>query len=300
MGSDLHVASEPGQGTEFTFEVRFDYPKEDEPILDFAGSLAPDIPETLAGTRILLAEDNQINAEVAVEILREAGASVDIAASGREAVDMALKNPYDVILMDIEMPGMGGYEATRLLREKNITLPVIAMTAHAMGGAREACLAAGMNDYISKPIEPHLLVTMLSRWTTLHLTEEPPPAVTRTPPVAPSSRLPGIDMDAGIRRLMGKEELYKKLLVGFFRKNVSVPADIRTSLERGDRDLAKAQVHTLKGTASTLSAYDVHRFALNLETAIREGSDDCDRLLSDLERALKEGLEVAEGLDEMF
>ena len=70
---------------------------------------------------------------------------------------------------------------------------------------------------------------------------------------------------------MGKEELYKKLLVGFFRKNVSVPADIRASLEKGDRDLAKTQAHTLKGTASTLSAYDVHRTALNLETAIREG-----------------------------
>jgi PAS domain S-box-containing protein len=300
MDSDLHVTSEPGQGTEFTFEVGFPYPEENEQIIDFAGSLAPDITEALAGTRVLLAEDNQINAEVAVEILKEAGALVDTAASGREAVDMALMGSYDVILMDIEMPGMGGYEATRLLRQKNITLPVIAMTAHAMGGAREACLAAGMNDYISKPIEPHLLVTMLGRWTTLHLTEEPVPAHTRTPPAAPSSRLPGIDMDAGIRRLMGKEELYKKLLVGFFRKNISVPADIRAGLEKGDRDLATTQAHTLKGTASTLSAYDVHRTALNLETAIREGLNDCDRLLSDLERALTQGLEVAEGLDEMF
>jgi PAS domain S-box-containing protein len=293
MGSDLHVTSEPGKGTEFSFEVGFAYPEKNEEIVDFAGSLAPDIAEALSGVRVLLAEDNQINAEVALEILKEAGATVDHALNGREALDMALKNTYDVILMDIEMPGMGGYEATRLLRDRTITLPVIAMTAHAMGGAREACLKAGMNDYISKPIEPHLLVTMLGKWTTPGLTE-PVPLHTPLSPVTGPSRSPGIDMDAGIRRLMGKEDLYKKLLVGFFRKNVSLPADIRASLDVGDRELARTQVHTLKGTASTLSAYDVYNTAFELESALEDGQTKGDRLLEELERVLKDGLKVTE------
>ena len=162
MGSDLAVASEPGKGTEFTFEISFDYPRDDETVLDLAtGPLPRDMMMGLPGVKVLLAEDNQINAEVAVEILKEAGASVDVAANGREAVDMALETPYDIVLMDIEMPGMGGYEATRLLRQNNVTLPVIAMTAHAMEGVREACLASGMNDYISKPIEPHVILSIL-------------------------------------------------------------------------------------------------------------------------------------------
>ena len=119
------------------------------------------------------------------------------------------------------------------------------------------------------------------------------------PPSSPESTrapltLPGIDVEAGIRRLMGKEHLYKKLLAGFFRKNASTPDDIRESIEKNDFDLAATQAHTLKGTASTLSACDVHRAALDLETAIREGSTDCDRLLTELERKLKEGLKVTE------
>ncbi len=297
MGSKLTVKSAPGKGTEFTFPVAFPYPGKDETIIDLAGSLAPDIKGALTGTRVLLAEDNQVNAEVAIEILKEAGASVTHALNGKEALDMALKGACDVILMDIEMPVMGGYEAARLLRDRGLTLPVIAMTAHAMGGAREACLEAGMNDYIPKPIEPHLLVTMLARWTKESLTEESSPAY--SPPPVASTRLPGIDMDAGIRRLMGKEELYKKLLVGFFRKNVSVPADIRARLEKGDREGARTLTHTLKGTASTLSAYDVNRTALNLETAIREGAD-CEPPLHELEMALEEGLEITQGLDRVL
>ncbi len=135
MASDLHVTSKPGRGTEFTFQVGLTYLEDDETVLDLAGgSLPSGMMEGLSGIRILLAEDNEINAEVAVEILKEAGASVDVAANGREALEMALRAPYDIILMDIEMPQMGGYEATRFLRQNKVILPVIAMTAHAMGG----------------------------------------------------------------------------------------------------------------------------------------------------------------------
>jgi PAS domain S-box-containing protein len=293
MGSDLAVKSEPGKGTEFTFAINFAYPRHDEVPLDLAGPLPSGMIKGLPGVHVLLAEDNAINAEVAVEILKGAGASVDVAVNGHEAVDMALATPYDIVLMDIEMPGMSGYEVTRLLRRNNRTFPVIAMTAHAMEGVREACLDAGMNDYISKPIEPHVILGILTRWLkpgTVHGTEPPPlPEFSRA-----SFALPGIDVKEGAKRLMGKEVLYKKLLAAFFKKNVSAPSDIRESITKNDLELAITQAHTLKGTASTLSATDVHRAALELETAIREGAGDWDRLLADLGRVLKEGYEMTE------
>ncbi len=291
MGSDLQVTSEPGRGTEFTFDLAFIRPRDDEVVLDLsAGPLPYGVTGDLSGVRVLLAEDNRINAEVAVEILKEAGASVDVAVNGREAVDMALEDPYDIVLMDIEMPVMGGYEAARLLRESNLTLPVVAMTAHAMEGVREACLDAGMNDYIAKPIEPHVILNVLSRW----LKQDMPSPSPASSPAA--FTLPGIDVKEGTRRLMGKEDLYRKLLAGFFRKNASVPDDIREAIAKGETALALALAHTLKGTASTLSATFVHRAALELEAALREGRTDCDHLIEELARMLEEGVRVTEAI----
>ena len=125
-----------------------------------------DLTDTINGARILLVEDNILNQEVATEILKSAGAIVDIAGNGMRAVEAVMGFHYDIVLMDLQMPVMGGYEATGLIRsnEKYKDLPIIAMTAHAMAGAKEECLAAGLNDYVSKPIEPQQLFSVIRKW----------------------------------------------------------------------------------------------------------------------------------------
>ncbi len=135
---------------------------------------APEYPDVLKGARILLAEDNALNQEVATEVLKSFGISVDIANNGKEAVEAVACSGYDLVLMDVQMPVMGGYEATRLIRreERFIGLPIIAMTAHAMKGIREDCLAAGMNDYVSKPIDPAHLFATMKKWLKPRMPEE--------------------------------------------------------------------------------------------------------------------------------
>jgi two-component system sensor histidine kinase/response regulator len=122
--------------------------------------------DKINGARVLLVEDNILNQEVATEILSDAGAIVNIAINGLQAVEAVEGFNYDIVLMDLQMPLMGGYEATRIIRSngKYRDLPIIAMTAHAMAGAKEECLAAGLNDYVSKPIEPYTLFSVICKW----------------------------------------------------------------------------------------------------------------------------------------
>ena len=121
-------------------------------------------PAGLAGLRVLLAEDNAVNQEVAVELLRMAGMLVDVAEDGAQAVRMASNQRYDLVLMDVQMPHMDGLQATRRLRELGLTLPILAMTANAFNDDRAACLAAGMNDHVAKPVEPDRLLQTVAYW----------------------------------------------------------------------------------------------------------------------------------------
>jgi two-component system sensor histidine kinase/response regulator len=242
-------------------------------------------------------EDNVLNQEVATEILRSAGISVDVANNGKEAVEAVTKSPYDIVLMDVQMPVMGGYEATKRIRtiDRYKDLPIIAMTAHAMQGAREECLDAGMNDYISKPIDPDSLFLTIRKWV------KPGAAIDRAPMESVAKKpenheetislpegLLGIDIEAGVKRLNGNRKLYRKLLFDFAGTYSVSYDDINRALQQGDSALAMRLIHTLKGVAGNISAFEIQQLAAELEKALtRSAALETERLLAYLGKTVK-------------
>ena len=172
MAGEIWCESTPGEGTVFCFTAQFMVA---EDLATQAADTCNDDPECqgqnadseLAGLRILLAEDNEINQMIALELLNLKGCVVDVAGTGQEALDLLQKNTYALVLMDIQMPVMDGLTATKTIRKNPLygDLPIIAMTAHAMSGDRELSLETGMNDHITKPIDPESLYTAIKKWT---------------------------------------------------------------------------------------------------------------------------------------
>ena len=249
----------------------------------------------LRGARILLAEDNEINQQIAVELLEGAGATVKVASNGREAVDILSNGPhpppYDMVLMDLQMPEMDGYQATARLRADTrfSNLPIIAMTAHATIEERERCLAAGMNDHISKPIDPATLFETAGRY---FKPLPPTPGGAEGIPMtgqadkSPSSlssssskpaekfddlpRVAGLDTKDGLARVAGNRKLYLKLLHQFVEQQGSAVGQINAALSKSDAVLAARLAHTLKGVAGNIGAKSVQKAAGALETLIRD------------------------------
>ncbi len=236
----------------------------------------------LDGVKLLLAEDNPINQEVASEILRGLGAQVSVAANGAQAVEMVAQGEYQAVLMDVQMPQMDGYEATQAIRRDGrfAALPIIAMTANAMKEDRERCLAAGMNDYVAKPIDPNLLLQTLDRYVVASAqTPAKTPAPSQPAPekaVANGAppQLPGVDLVAGLARLQGNWELYLRLLTQFESSNRQTVANIRQSLAGDQRPTAVRLAHTLKGTAGNLAITRLHQVAAELEKALAGGATE--------------------------
>ncbi|MBI4913409.1 MAG: response regulator [Acidobacteria bacterium] len=243
----------------------------------------------LAGVRILLVEDNLINQQVAKEILESASIRVDIASSGLEAVHKVDQKRYDAVLMDIQMPDMDGYEATARIREKSrhADLPIIAMTAHAIGGYREECLAAGMNDYLTKPVDPQRLFETLSTWV-----REPKPAEEEHPPEAPPASaaegqplaLPMMDVPRALARVNGKVTLLRSLLRSLLDEQPPESL-IGEALAQGDAEGAFRAAHTQKGVAGTLAVGAVEEAARVLEALLRNpGNLDSQEIREALQR----------------
>lgn len=229
--------------------------------------------EPLSG-RILLVEDNQINQLVASELLTGMGLQVSIASSGEQALDYLAKEEFSAVLMDIQMPGMDGYETTAHIRSDPRwsidRLPVIAITAHALTGDREKSLKAGLNDHITKPIDEVELASVLARWIKPH-EAIPPAAIPLVEPKVSSPGLPdlpGIDSASGIERLGGNQALFVRLLRLFRSDYPSALDDIRIALERGDQELARRLSHSLKGVSGQISAKGLNEAARALEQAI--------------------------------
>jgi CheY-like chemotaxis protein/HPt (histidine-containing phosphotransfer) domain-containing protein len=343
---------------------------------------------SIAGARVLLVEDNEINQQVAQEILQGAGLNVTVANNGREGVEAAMQTQYDVILMDIQMPVMDGYAATREIRkwegekrnaevgmgnaEKElkaqgsklngedseelsspsiqypessiqhpassiqksedkedrieyshqtlspepcaVSLPIIAMTAHAMAGDEQKSLEAGMNGHVTKPIDPEQLFAALQKWikpaaervaVPEHLTASAGPQLidasgepdqTAPPEDGLPGSLPGFDLAAGLSRLMGNKRLYRKLLLDFGTKYTETAREIRGALDASDFDQAHSLVHNIKGLAGNLAATDLQTSAVNLEKlvkGVKEKTPSARELMSkfsDLENALSQAL----------
>ncbi len=237
----------------------------------------------IQGAQVLLVEDNKVNQKVAREILGTVHINVIIANNGLEAVRMVADNTYDAVLMDVQMPEMDGYEATEKIRQdkrfKN--LPIIAMTAHAMERDQEKCLKAGMNEYVSKPIDPQILFKTLARWIAPDENRRPEAAAPASGPSAdsdgrhnpqtPSLHLAGIDADSLMKRFNGKMEFIREIL-NDFSQYASIVNDIETSFNSGHMEEAEHHAHTLKGIAGNISALELSQAAYDLEIALKEKS----------------------------
>jgi two-component system sensor histidine kinase/response regulator len=269
--------------------------RESDPVAAWAAS--SEALASIRGSRILVAEDNEINQQVAREILESAGLIVDIANNGREAVQMTRPGSYDALLMDVQMPELDGLQATAELRRDGrfAGLPIIAMTAHAMSGDRERSLKAGMNDHVTKPIDPDALFSVLLRWIKpgarqAAATSLPPRRVAETRPEPVRSgpaELPGIDSALGLKRVAGSETLRRKLLLDFHRDYAASVDRIRAAISEGRLADAERQAHTLKGVAGNIGATGLHRATRDLDHALRANDpDQAVVLLSDVEREL--------------
>jgi PAS domain S-box-containing protein len=238
--------------------------------------LSPDA----SGIRVLLVEDNEVNQQVAAELLESAGAIVTIANHGGEAVTILTEGevspPFDVVFMDLQMPDMDGYTATRLLRSRTQLqgLPIIAMTAHALVEERQRCLEAGMNDHVSKPIDPDALFATLARWVKPR--QVPAAGAERSPAKSTEDvilpEIDGVDVASGLKRVAGNKRLYRDLLAQFAAKQGDVNVQILAAIQSGDRIRAERIAHTVKGVAGNIGLGQVFTAAEKLERAIR-GAD---------------------------
>ena len=251
----------------------------------------------LQGARILLVEDNEFNQQVAVELLTAAGIHVELAQNGALAVQRAEQGPYDLVLMDLQMPVMDGMEATRRIRAMpgRDRLPILAMTANAMAGDRERSLAGGMNDHVTKPIDPEELFGVLLRWLPDRVADGAVGEIAAdapAPPLPPTDLgldlIPGLDTADGMRRVLGRREAYVGLLRRFAAGQPGAMRDIRAALADGRRDEAERGAHTLKGVAGTIGARQLQREAGDVEAALRRGAsrEDVAPLLERAERTL--------------
>ncbi len=278
MNGALGVKSQPGRGSTFFFNAEFECSHslhkgvEKQDLLLKKGGV-PD----LRGVRVLVVEDSSINQQVAQELLEVTGVRVTIANNGVFAVQAVRAKTFDLVLMDIQMPEMDGYQATRLIR-KNVyckTLPIIAMTAHAMSGDREKFLAAGMDDHITKPIDPDILYATLTKWMALSSNELHSWENNDEQDIDVADRflnaLPGIDINESLQRVGGNRKLFCKLLREFVRDHGDDANVLAKALNLGEDKQVRHLLHTLRGVAASLGATQLSKKIEALEATLFEG-----------------------------
>jgi PAS domain S-box-containing protein len=258
---------------------------------EVVGEAEPHVPEGVspAGTRrlrVLLAEDNVVNQKLAVRLLERAGHTAAVVGSGRQAIEALAREPFDLVLMDVQMPEMGGFEATAVIRRGEEAtgrhMPIIAMTAHAMKGDRERCLQAGMDDYVAKPVRAQDLFDALAR-VAREVDGDGPcsPSTAHRPPSTTVDEADLLDRVGGDRVLL--REIARLFLDGAPRNL----AELRGAIDRGDAATLHRQAHTLKGMAGQFGAAEAFEAALRLEIMGREGRlNEAGEACAELERAV--------------
>jgi two-component system, sensor histidine kinase and response regulator len=295
MGGETGAESQVGQGSRFWITVRLGKSLGVDALtsLPAACEMATEqrLRDAFAGARILVAEDNEINQEVIRNLLEIAGLRVDLAGSGEQAIAMACRERYDLILMDIQMPELDGVQATRRLRERDdwSPCPILAMTANVFEDERRRYLSEGLDDHISKPVDPPHLYAVLLKWLARRPTSV---QVDVSVPVDASGQasaslverlrgLAGVDVEFGLRILRGEAGLYARILAKYARNHGDDVQHLRTLIAAGDHEGAHRVAHTLKGAAGTLGLTRIQSAMAELIEGIRAG-----RSASGLESAI--------------
>ena len=304
MGGGVGVESEPGRGSVFWFTAKLQSAgaqEQDAPSPRDAAVASRGVEQTLKerhrGARVLIADDNRINQELATELLRLVDLQVEVADNGRIAVDMTRRGGYDLILMDMQMPEMDGLEATRLIRgvpELDST-PIVAMTASAFGADRDACLAAGMNDHIGKPVNPATLYEKMLRWLDQSRKEpRPAPIEPPAPPPAPQPTdvledIEALDVVRGMSLFAGQRALYMQALgyfVDLYRDGLAAVDKFIAGAPGATREAAGRDIHSMGGAAAALGAIELENAAHRIDTMVRgERAKQCgdDELRAELQ-----------------
>jgi len=231
----------------------------------------------LKGVRLLLVEDNEINMDLATELLEDVGAHVDAAVNGMMAVEMALGQSYDLVLMDIQMPEMDGLAATREIRKRidADSLPIVAMTAHAIKGEYEKSLAAGMNDHITKPIDPDVLYrTLVKHIRGVSMDSTASKAANRT---KSEIQIVGLKYEEGLKRSGSKQASYHALLLKFGNRYVNVSTEVRTMVMNSDVPGLAEYLHTLAGVSGNVGATETYELSSKLAVAMKTAKDAGDK-----------------------
>ncbi len=295
MGGQLSAESQLGLGSTFSFTVWLEQatavaPADQPAIAQREGNSRG----SLAGLRILVAEDNPVNRQIAKEFLQLAGAEVDSVENGEEAVNRICageaKNRYDLILMDLQMPVMDGFEATRRIRRSDREIPILALTARTMADEKQECLKNGMNDHISKPIEPQILYQTIKKYVKLPAETAVAENSSAMTPARGETTLVGkeksaanntavmqiteIDWDKLMSRIGNSQELILILLNVFAETHRNMAADLEAALAAGNEELLKQKLHTAKGVLGNIDAIGLYQQVIQIEAALRETGID--------------------------
>jgi CheY-like chemotaxis protein len=273
----------------------------------------PEVLEQLKGNLVLLVEDNDVNQDVACGILESAGIKVEIAVNGREAVEMVknsgVPSRYALVLMDLQIPVMDGYDATREIRKmpQYQDLPILAMTSDAISGVREKCMEAGMNDYLTKPIDTDEFFIVLGKYIKSRGEHTVEPREMGGPQHEQDEKnilqpIPGLQMDEALKRINNNLRLYIKLLRKFSDNYHDFTIHLRKKLEEGETEEAERMVHTLKGVSGHIGAKDLHNYSSMLDRKLKKRAeinlaavtDELNKLLTPLIAAINRFLKSSE------